>query len=413
VLEDSGSGLTRRWRRPGWMWRLPPPLADGLLAVGLGLLSLMSSLGDSRRSGERLPTLAVVLLLALIPALFVRRRLPGTALVAVAAIQAGLLALRVQPSANFLAEMVAPYSVALYGSRRVRLATAVGAGVALVAVALPTGLPSSDRSGALALLLAGVGAWILGSTLRDRRARVTNLEDRAERLERERELEARRAVAEERLRIARELHDVVAHNLSVVVVQAQAVQRTLDRDVDRARAVVASIEGTGREALDEMRQLLGVLRGGAELELDGEGGPFGPQPGLERLGELVEQVRAAGLPVTLRVEGPQRPLAATVDLSAFRIVQEALTNALKHAGPAHAEVVVRYGDRELELTVSDDGRGAAAILEDGRGGLPGSGHGLVGMRERVALFDGELAAGPRPGGGYQVRARLPVEVAST
>jgi len=234
--------------------------------------------------------------------------------------------------------MVAPYSVALYGSRRVRLAAGIGAGVALVAVALPTGLPSSERSGVLGLLL------------------------------------------------------------SVVVVQAQAAQRTLDRDVDRARAVVASIEGTGREALDEMRQLLWVLRAGAELERDGEGGPFGPQPGLERLGELVEQVRAVGLPVTLRVEGARRRLAATVDLSAFRIVQEALTNALKHAGPAHAEVVVRYGDRELELTVSDDGRGAAARLEGGRGGLPGSGHGLVGMRERVALFDGELIAGPQPGG---------------
>ncbi len=387
---------------------------DGLLAAGLGLLSLSSSLGDARRAGTRLGTLTVVLLVALVPALWVRRRLPGTTLVAVAAIQAGLLALRVQPSANFLAEMFAPYSVALYGSRRVRLATSVGAGVALVVAALPTGLPSYERTNTLALLLAGVGAWVLGATLRGRRAHVAELEDRTARLERERELEASRAVADERLRIARELHDVVAHNLSVVVVQAQAAQRTIDRDVDRARAVVESIERTGREALDEMRQLLGVLRGGAELESDGEEAEgeeagYGPQPGLERVEELVAQVRSAGVPAELRLEGTPRPLGPAMELSAFRIVQEALTNVLKHAGAAHAEVLVRYGDREVELTISDDGRGAAAAL-GAEGGAPGSGHGLVGMRERVALFDGELSAGPRPGGGYRVRARLPLEV---
>jgi signal transduction histidine kinase len=413
VLEGSSSTMTRR-RWPPWAPTLSPVLVDGLLAIGLGLLSLSSSISDARRAGTHLPTLGALLLLALMPALWVRRRLPGTALIAVAAIQIGLFALRLQPSANFLAEMVAPYSVALYGSRRVRLATSVGAGLALVAVALPTGLPSSERSDTLALLLAGIGAWMLGATLRGRRAHVAELEDRTARLERERELEASRAVAEERLRIARELHDVVAHNLSVVVVQAQAAQRTLDRDIDRARAVVASIETTGREALDEMRQLLGVLRGGAELELDGEdASSYGPQPGLERLEELVAQVRSAGLAATLRREGTRRQLGPTMDLSAFRIVQEALTNVLKHAGPAKAEVVVRYGEHDLELTVSDDGRGAAAGLDGERGGAPGSGHGLVGMRERVALFDGELTAGPRTGGGYQVRARLPLEVSSS
>src|SRR6266516_6087348 len=188
--------------------------------------------------------------------------LAGLMLVVVAGLQAGLFALRVQPSANFLVEMVAPYSVALYGSRRVQRASAVGAGVALLVLALPTGLPSSFRGNAISLLVVAVVAWLVGNTLRDRRGRFVDLEDRAARLERERELEARRAVAEERLRIARELHDVVAHNLSVVVVQAQAAQRMLDRDTERARAVVASIETTGREALDEMRQLLGVLRAG-------------------------------------------------------------------------------------------------------------------------------------------------------
>jgi signal transduction histidine kinase len=394
--------------------RLPAPVVDGLLAIGAGWLAVSSALSDARR-GAQLPRLGVVLLLALVPALWLRRRWPGTVLLAVAGIQAGLFALRVQPSANFLVEMAAPYSLALYGSRRAQRASAVAAGVALLVLALPIGLPSAQRGQAVALLVVGVVAWLVGNTIRERRGRFVDLEDRAARLERERELEARRAVAEERLRIARELHDVVAHNLSVVVVQAQAAQRVLDRDTGQARAVIASIEGTGREALDEMRQLLGVLRGGApDGPSDGEGGEFGPQPGLARLGELVDQVRAAGLPVTVRVDGTQRPLGAAADLSAFRIVQEALTNTLKHAGPARAEVLLSYGEHDLELTVSDDGRGAAAALsrDHDRGAeLAGSGHGLVGMRERVALFGGELTAGPRPGGGYQIRARLPLEVA--
>ncbi len=405
--------VARGW---GWLRGWPAPVVDGLLAVGAGWLAVASALGDARR-GAHLPRLGIVLLLGLVPALWVRRRWPAVTLVMVAGIQAWLSLLRVQPSANFLVEMIAPYSVAVYGSRRLQRASAVGAGVALLALALPTGLASSARDSMASVLVVGVVAWLVGNTIRERRGRFVDLEDRAARLERERELEARRAVAEERLRIARELHDVVAHNLSVVVVQAQAAQRMLDRDTERAREVVVSIEGTGREALDEMRQLLGVLRGVApagEGPDDGEGEAFGPQPGLARLGELVEQVRGAGLPVTLRVEGAERPLGAAADLSAFRIVQEALTNILKHAGPAHAEVVLSYGGRDLELTVNDDGRGAAAAFDrdhGGAAGLPSSGHGLVGMRERVALFDGELTAGPRPGGGYQIRARLPLEVA--
>ena len=391
-------------RRAAWLWPPRPVVADGLLAVGLAGLSVSSAVSDRARGGH-VPTASLVLLGALAPALWPRRRFPGTSLLAVAAIQVGLLAMRTQPSANYLAELVAPYSVALYGSRRVRLATAVGAGVALIVMAVPGGGSAWGWEQALGLLFGGAGAWILGTVLRTRRARVTDLENRAARLERERELEARRAVAEERLRIARELHDVVAHNLSVVVVQAQAVQRLLDRDVERAREVVASIEGTGREALDEMRQLLGVLRDSPD-GADGPDGPFGPQPGLEQLAELLDQVRAAGLPVTLRVEGRARRLPAAVDLSAYRIVQEALTNALKHAGQARADVVVRYGEGELDVRVADDGRGAAAGIDSAR--LPGSGHGLVGMRERVALFGGELAIGPRPGGGFEVRARLPL-----
>jgi signal transduction histidine kinase len=401
------TGAIRRWRRPGWARPLPPLLADALQAGGLGLLVLLSALGDRRR-GEHVPSLGLALLVGLVPALFIRRRFPGTSLALVAALQVGVFALGMPPSANFAAELAAPYSVALYGSRRVRLVSATCAGVALIVLALPVSR-HWGRGNAFSLLLAGGGAWLVGEVMRSRRASVADLAERTARLERERDLEARRAAAEERLRIARELHDVVAHNLSVVVVQAQAAQRILDRDVERARGVVDSIGRTGREALDEMRRLLGLLRSG-EPAGDGQGdGPFGPQPGLARIGELVDQVGTAGLPVSLRVEGAQRPLEAAVDLSAFRIVQEALTNALKHAGPAHAEVVLRYRPSDLELTVSDDGRGGSARFDGGP--VPGSGHGLVGMRERVELFGGELAAGPRPGGGYQVRARLPLKEA--
>src|SRR6266511_1992830 len=311
-------------------WALPGGvLADGLLALGLGLLSVSSALG-ARGRGANVPTLGLVLLAALVPALFIRRRLPGTSLAAVAGLQIGVIALGIAPGANFAAELVAPYSVALYGSRRVRLIAAACAGVALIVLALPVS-SGWDRGNSLALLVAGAGAWLVGDVMRNRRAGVADLAERTARLERERDLEAARAAAEERLRIARELHDVVAHNLSVVVVQAQAAQRILDRDLERARGVVVSIERTGREALDEMRRLLGVLRAG-EPSGDGEAegdGLFGPQPGLARLGELVGQLHAAGLPVSLRVEGDERPLEAAVDLSAFRIVQEALTNALK------------------------------------------------------------------------------------
>lgn len=310
--------LGRRWLER--LRRLPPPVVDGLLAGAGGWLAVASALGDARR-GAHLPALGVVLLVALAPALWPRRRWPGLTLLLVAGIQLGLSLLRVQPSANYLVEMIVPYSVALYGGRRLQRLAAAGTGVALLLLALPTGLPSQIRGNLVALLAAGVVAWLVGNTMRQRRAHFAELSDRAARLERERELEARRAVAEERLRIARELHDVVAHNLSVVVVQAQAAERLLDRDPARAREVIASIEGTGREALDEMRQLLGVLRGAEAAEPAGPQGEFGPQPGLARLGELAEQVRAAGLPVTLRVEGTERPLGAAADLSAYRIVQ--------------------------------------------------------------------------------------------
>jgi signal transduction histidine kinase len=202
---------------------------------------------------------------------------------------------------------------------------------------------------------------------------------------------AEAAVAIERGRIARELHDVVAHNVSMMVVQAGAAERVLAGEQPHVRDALAAISDTGRQTVDEMRTLLGVLRASA---------PLAPQPGLADLEELVDGVREAGLPVTLRIEGSPRPLPQAADLSAYRIVQEALTNALKHAGPARADVVVRFEAGAVTLEVRDTGMGA------GQGG--GTGHGLVGMRERVAMFGGELDASPAPEGGFAVRARLPV-----
>jgi signal transduction histidine kinase len=204
-------------------------------------------------------------------------------------------------------------------------------------------------------------------------------------------------VERERRRIARELHDVIAHNVSVMLVQAAAAQRALKRDPQAAVALLDVVQDAGREAVDEMQVLLGVLR-----EED-DGASLAPRPGLPRLAELVAQVRDAGLDVTLRVEGEERSLPAPVDMSAYRIVQEALTNALKHAGPARAEVLVRYGERAIELEVLDDGAG---------GGGPGGGHGLIGIRERVLLYGGEFEAGARVDGGFRVHALLPAEASA-
>ena len=203
---------------------------------------------------------------------------------------------------------------------------------------------------------------------------------------------------DERRRIAREMHDVVAHSVSVMVVQTGAARKIIDSKPAQAREALASIETTGRQALTEMRRLTGVLRSEEAPEKS-------PQPGLGYLEALNDQTREAGLPVDVTIEGQPQELPQSADLSAFRILQEALTNSLKHAGPSEAVVSIRYSPGKLELRVTDNGRGAAERLSNGSTG----GHGLVGMRERVALFGGDLKTGPLPGGGYEVTATLPLE----
>ena len=231
-------------------------------------------------------------------------------------------------------------------------------------------------------------AWVLGDNLRRHRDQARL----AMRLQAAEEERSRRAVSDERARIARELHDVVAHTLSVIVLQAGAARRIALEQPERASRVLGAVETLGRDALGDMRRLVTILRTDQDHEHE-------PQPSLQRLPELAERVRSAGLAVDVRTEGEARPLPPGVDLSAYRIVQEALTNTLRHAGAGRAEVVVRYGGVGVEVEVTDDGAGPAA------GG--GTGHGLIGMRERVGMFGGELEVGGREGGGFRVRALLP------
>lgn len=293
--------------------------------------------------------------------------------------------------------VVLVFVVALYSfgaNARGRQAWAAAALIPFAIVAFVTDDGDAFHWGDIvfATLIIG-GPWGAGLMMRLRRERERSLTQRTVELERDQDERARAAVAEERARIARELHDVVAHAISVVVVQARGGRKVLDTDRDASRTAFDSIERTGEQALGEMRRLLGMLRD------DDEEQSRAPQPSLERLEALAEEMRAAGLPVELDVVGAPNGIPPGIDVSGYRIVQEALTNVLKHAGPAIARVGVRYSADAVEITVADDGRG----------GLTGSGtgNGLLGIRERVAVVGGEIDAGPQPEGGFSVHARLP------
>jgi signal transduction histidine kinase len=330
--------------------------------------------------------------------LVARRRFPGTVLALVVGSGLAFAALDLPPVMLGVAILVAVYSVAAYGSWSVALAGLAGVEVALVAVQLT---PGRTGVGTLVGNLGGVAAaWLLGQFAHNYRAYAARLEERTTELEQAREELARRAVVEERLRLARELHDVVAHAMSVIAVQSGVGAHVADTNPQEAAKALAAIEATSRAALEELRRLLGVLR-----QEDEPQGALAPVPGLADLDSLLAEVGKAGLAVKLQINGTRPPLPAGVDLSAYRIVQEALTNVVKHAGPAHAQVVVGYRDQDVTVEVTDDGRGWVTSASDGR---VGSGHGLIGMRERVQAFGGELQTGPRPGGGFRVAARLPL-----
>ncbi|MFJ6464486.1 sensor histidine kinase [Streptomyces sp. NPDC091387] len=392
--------------------RRHPTGVDGFWAVFLLGLSGMTIVagGVGRGSGERFAVVPVVIGLSVVVAL--RRRAPEKMLLLAIAMGVVQLVFGVRPTTANFAMLVITFTVATVGERwasRLALTCSLCA-AGLSQLRWPNEEPGSwAQKGFIVVVMTVpfVLAWVLGDSMRTRRAYFDQLEERNARLEREREAQSKVAVAAERARIARELHDVVAHNVSVMVVQADGAAYVMDAAPDQARQALETISSTGRQALAEMRRLLGVLRTGDVRE----SGEYVPQPDVEQIEDLVDQVRQSGLAVDFKIEGTPRPLPSGVELTAYRIVQEALTNTRKHGGPnAGASVRLVYFDDGLGLLVEDDGRGAAhELYEDG--GADGAGHGMIGMRERVGMVGGTLDAGPRPGGGFRISALLPLKPA--
>jgi signal transduction histidine kinase len=420
-----GARYRRGMRMPGSLLRrvreLHPTVADGLLAALLTVIALPMLFLPSENFERLFATsfrdpgpLGVLLTLCQTVPLTWRRRAPYAVLAVTTAAAIVHLALGFKPTFAEAAMVVSLYTVAAHRPRRQAVVAALAFAAAMVGYGLiaEARYPSPFQDSLQAWTLTFIqfaAAFFLGDLQKRRLAYLAKLEALNAQLANEQELRSRWAVAEERGRIARELHDVVAHSVSVMVVQAGAARRTLGASPDQAAAALGQIESTGRQALVEMRRLLGLLRDGDQEDA----AALAPQPSLEHLESLAAAAREAGLPVEVTVEGEPRPLPAGVDLSAYRIVQEALTNALKHAGPARAKVRICYGREVLEVQVTDSGQS----LESASGRLPldsdrrsrRSGNGLIGMRERVAMLGGTLEAGARPGGGYRVAARLPLD----
>lgn len=299
----------------------------------------------------------------------------------------------------------AVYSAVVHGENRRRTwLTVATCTVVMFAAASVSILDEADGyswTNAISMLAYLGGAAVVGVVIRNRKRIFVDMEDRADRAEAERLAEAQRAVARERIRIAREMHDVVAHGMSVITVQAAAAQAIVRTDPDAAEESLAQIESVGRESLNEMRRMLGVLRSGDDDDMSS----FEPQPRLDDVRVLVAHCEEAGVPTSLSVTGVERELPTGVGLAAYRLAQESLTNVLKHAGEsATADVRLHYGADTLEIDVTDDGRGAVSSLS-----TTGTGHGLIGMRERVEVYGGQFCAEPRTGGGYGVRAVFPIE----
>jgi signal transduction histidine kinase len=375
---------------------------DAVIVLGtVAGIAEMASLPPPSESEPHVPetslwlTVPIVLLMTL--PLLARRRWPFAApafVFVVAGVSSFFEGLLIPYSGILFLAVLA--STFLFGMLRDRFERGAGLGIGMATVAVVGwNDPSASVGEYIAVPLIIAVVWVAAFAFSRKLDEVDAVRERARRLEREREERAREAVAEERARLARELHDVVGHSVSVMTVQASAVRRLLRPDQEKEREALEVVEQTGRQALAEMRRLVGVLRRPEEAPA------LAPQPSLGYIDKLVAHVRESGLPVELRVEGKPAQLPAGVDLTAYRLVQEGLTNALKHARADQASVLVRYGDGEIELEVADNGTGGG----DGSGG----GHGLVGMRERVAVYGGELEAAPRPEGGFRLRARLPVE----
>jgi signal transduction histidine kinase len=375
-------------------------MLDGFIAMAMSVLCVATFLTVERTATQpRDPdALGVVLIVIAAGSLVLRRRWPVTVFLLAAGTTVAMYLLGYPDGGLPFVVVIALYTVAVRCDRRITVAATV---VVLLAVTFVVADADDMDVGTLAGTLAVFAmAAVWGDRKKVRDAYAEQLELRAAEKERERIDAARRAASEERLRIARELHDVVAHAMSVVAVQSGVGAHVIDTRPDEAKQILETISQTSRESLDEMRRLLGVLR--ADRVSADEVAELAPATGLGGLDALATRVTESGVPVETKVVGERTPIPVGVDLAAYRIVQEALTNVLKHAGPARASVLVRYEPGAVHLEVVDDGRGAAARGVTGNG----SGHGLVGMRERAALYGGELEAGPRPGGGYRVAATL-------
>ena len=384
---------------------LPPWAFDAVLALCVGLLGGTSGLGGNHPGT---PAAAIGVLAVMGLTLYPRRRLPGTVLAIEAIGILALIAMGTKLDPSFPAVLISAYSAAVYGNRRLAMTLAVFSVALLFGAGLTSALhPSSwpRAHSAIPTVLAAVGAWLVGLVIKKqfdtRNAHVAELAERAELMEER----TSNAILAERLRIARELHDIVAHHLSVIVIQAQGAQRMADRDVMRARDAMTEVERTGRTALDEMRRLLGLLRTGEAEVTATKAGVYAPALGLADVDDLAERIRGAGLPVTIVRDDEPAEVPDDVGLTIYRIIQESLTNVLKHAGPASATVRLCFGE-DLDVTITDDGRGAAAALD--RPAAPGAGRGTLGMTERVTALGGRLTFGPQPGGGYRVHARIPL-----
>ncbi|GAB3054405.1 sensor histidine kinase [Sediminivirga luteola] len=394
--ERSGHAERPVNRRGTWTARRPWIL-DSVIAASVFAYTLPLTL-EYRPQGAVLFSAAVLLcLLMCLPYPLLRRRTPLTVLgVALgASLLQSLAGIGLLPANIML--VFALYAVA--ARCRPALAAAAAAAVLLwlgfaVAPFLRAGHLSPGEAAVLAVTV--LWAWTWGALSRVRRERIEAVRERARQLERERETLAAIAAAEERERIAREIHDIVSHNLSVIVVLADGASAKALSEPERARDTMVQVRRTGHEALTEMRRLLGLLRGD-------EDAVRAPQPGLAQLGALVDASRRAGLPVTLTRDGDASPVPPGIGLALYRVTQEALTNVRRHAGPgARAEVTLCCRGEAIEVRIADDGRGMS------RSGPPGDGHGIAGMRERVAACDGTLRAGPRPGGGFEVVASIPL-----
>ncbi|HSJ61650.1 MAG TPA: sensor histidine kinase [Jiangellaceae bacterium] len=393
----------RRSHLPGRPWVFDITLTGVLLVLGLVLLFTYRP--DDGIDYSEPDWLGVLLVVAWTAPLMYRRAAPLPVALVLAVLNLPFLFRDYSVPTAAIVALIAIYSLGAYTSfvRGLAGLVAVYGTTVLYLVVAADRYPQAEGVGVVGgafVTLGFFGAWAIGRSVRAPRMYAREQEERADQLERTREAEVRAALAEHRGQIARELHDVVAHHVSVMTVQAAGARRMLDRDPERSRDALAAIETAGRSALAEMRRIVGVLRG----PTSGADAPArSPQPGLAELSDLAEQLDSAGLKVAVTIEGRQRALPLGIDLTAFRIVQEALTNTLKHAGTDNAAVVVRYTPAELEVRVIDSGQGTQTAQP-----AEPPGHGLLGMRERVALYGGELSAHNRPGGGFEVRARLPL-----